>query len=135
MVDRIRSIASEATHILPDHIYVMSSHTHSGGGAFMEMLPLLANVLAGSSMRRFARFYEQRTAEAIIAANKTLKPARSRSARGEARESRVSGRRGRPTVQSILKSRVSCRLRCDREADGGVDELCGASDCAWERTT
>ena len=85
MVDRIRSLAAEATHILPDHIYVMSSHTHSGGGSFMEMLPLLANVLAGKFDAKTRAFYEQRTAEAIIAANKTLKPARIALGSGEAR--------------------------------------------------
>lgn len=85
MVDRIRGIASEATQIRPDHIYVMSSHTHSGGGAYMEMLPLLANVLAGKFDPKIRAFYEQRTAEAIIAANKTLKPARIAIGAGEAR--------------------------------------------------
>jgi neutral/alkaline ceramidase-like enzyme len=85
MVERIRAIASEATHILPDHIFVMSSHTHSGGGAFMEMLPLLANVLAGKFDPKIRSHYEQRTAEAIIAANKTLKPVRIAFGSGEAR--------------------------------------------------
>jgi Neutral/alkaline non-lysosomal ceramidase, N-terminal len=85
MVERIRAIASEATHILPDHIFIMSSHTHSGGGAYMEMLPLLANVLAGKFDPKIRAHYEQRTAEAIIAANKALKPARIAFAWGEAR--------------------------------------------------
>lgn len=85
MVDRIRAIASEATHILPDHIFVMSSHTHSGGGSFMEMLPLLANVLAGKFDPRIRAHYEQRTADAIIAANKSLKPVRIAYGSGEAR--------------------------------------------------
>jgi neutral/alkaline ceramidase-like enzyme len=85
MVERIRSIAYEATQIRPDHIYVMSSHTHSGGGSYMEMLPLLANVLAGKFDPKTRAFYEQRTAEAIIAANKTLKPARIAIGAGEAR--------------------------------------------------
>jgi Neutral/alkaline non-lysosomal ceramidase, N-terminal len=84
MVDRIRNIASTATQIRPDHIFVMSSHTHSGGGAYMEMLPLLANVLAGKFDPKTRSFYEQRTAEAIIAANKTLKPARIAIGAGEA---------------------------------------------------
>ncbi len=84
MVERIRRIASEATHILPDHIYIMSSHTHSGGGAFMETLPLLANVLAGKFDPLIRAFYEQRTADAIIAASKTLKPARIALGAGEA---------------------------------------------------
>lgn len=85
MVDRIRVIASAATHILPDHIFIMSSHTHSGGGAFMEMLPLLANVLAGKFDPKIRAIYEQRTAEAIIEANKTLKPVRIGFGAGEAR--------------------------------------------------
>jgi len=85
MVERIRGMSSEATHILPDHILVMSSHTHSGGGAFMEMLPLLANVLAGKFDPRIRAFYEQRTAEAIIAASKNMKPARIAFGAGEAR--------------------------------------------------
>jgi len=85
MVDRIRAIASAATNISPDHIFIMSSHTHSGGGAFMEMLPLLANVLAGKFDPKIRAFYEQRTAEAIIEANKNLKPVRIGFGAGEAR--------------------------------------------------
>ena len=85
MVERIRSIAAEATHIRPDHIYVMSSHTHSGGGAYMEMLPLLANALAGKFDAKVRALYEQHTADAIIAANKMLKPARIALGAGEAR--------------------------------------------------
>ncbi|MFY9555539.1 MAG: neutral/alkaline non-lysosomal ceramidase N-terminal domain-containing protein [Blastocatellia bacterium] len=85
MVERIRTTASESTHILSDHIFIMSSHTHSGGGAFMEMLPLLANVLAGKFDPKIRAHYEQRTAEAIIAANKNLRPARIAFGSGEAR--------------------------------------------------
>jgi len=85
MVDRIRASASAATQISPNHIFIMSSHTHSGGGAFMEMLPLLANVLAGKFDPKIRAFYEQRTAEAIIEANKTLKPVRIGFGAGEAR--------------------------------------------------
>lgn len=85
MVERIRAIASEATHILPDHIFVMSSHTHSGGRAFMEMLPPLANVLAGKFDPKIRALYEERTAQAIIEANRTLKPARIAIGSGEAR--------------------------------------------------
>jgi neutral ceramidase len=85
MVVRIRAIASEATQILPDHIFVMSSHTHSGGGSFMEMLPLLANVLAGKFDTKIRAFYEERTAQAVIEANKTMRPARIAFGAGEAR--------------------------------------------------
>ena len=85
MIERIRGIASEGTQIRTDRIYIMSSHTHSGGGSYMEMLPLLANALAGKFDPRTRGFYEQRTAEAIIAANKVLKPARIAIGAGEAR--------------------------------------------------
>lgn len=85
MVERIRGIASAGTQIRPDHIYIMSSHTHSGGGAYMEILPLLANALAGKFDPEIREFYEQRAAEAIIAANKVLKPARIAIGAGEAR--------------------------------------------------
>ena len=33
MVERIRERVNKATAIAPDHLFVMSSHTHSGGGA------------------------------------------------------------------------------------------------------
>jgi len=85
MVERIRGIACVPTHIAADHIFVMSSHTHSGGGAFMEMLPPLANALAGKFDATTRALYEQRTAEAIIAADKNLKPARIAIGAGEAR--------------------------------------------------
>src|SRR6185369_15328995 len=86
MVDRIRAISSASTKISPDHIFIMSSHTHSGGGAFMEMLPLLANVLAGKFDPKIRAIYEQRTADAIIEANKNLNPVRIGFGAGEARE-------------------------------------------------
>ena len=85
MVQRIRALASEATRITADHIFVMSSHTHSGGGAFMEMLPPVANILAGKFDPKIRHFYEQRTAEAVIAADKNLRPARISFGAGEAR--------------------------------------------------
>jgi hypothetical protein len=85
MVERIRALASEAAHIAPDHIFVMSSHTHSGGGAFMEMLPPLANALAGKFDPKIRAVYEQRTAEAIITANRSLSPVRIGFGAGEAR--------------------------------------------------
>ena len=51
----------------------------------MEMLPLLANVLAGKFDPKIRAFYEQRTAEAIIEANKTMKPVRIGFGAGEAK--------------------------------------------------
>jgi neutral ceramidase len=85
MVERIRAIASQATGIKADHIFVMSSHTHSGGGAYMEMLPPLAMVLAGKFDPAIRTHYERRTADALIQANRNLKPARIAFGHGEAK--------------------------------------------------
>lgn len=81
MVERIRSIASKATGIQPDRIFVMSSHTHSGGGAYLEIFP----ILAGKFDPRVRAFYEDRAAEAIISAHGSIKPARIAFGAGEAR--------------------------------------------------
>jgi hypothetical protein len=85
MVERVRAIASESTGIKPDRIFVMSSHTHAGGGAYMEMLPQLAFMLAGKFNLEARSLYERRTAEAVIAANKNLRPARIAFGAGEAK--------------------------------------------------
>jgi neutral ceramidase len=81
MVERVRSIASAATQINPDRIFVMSSHTHAGGGAYLEIFP----ILAGRFDPKIRAFYEERAAEAIVRANRDLKPARIAIGAGEAR--------------------------------------------------
>ena len=81
MVERVRSIASAATKINPDRIFVMSSHTHAGGGAYLEIFP----VLAGRYDPKIRAFYEERAAEAIVRANRDLTPARIAIGAGEAR--------------------------------------------------
>ncbi len=81
MVERIRAIASEATHTAPDHIFVMSSHTHSGGGAYLEIFP----ILAGKYDPKIRAHYEDRAAEAVIIASKSMKPARIAFGSGEAK--------------------------------------------------
>ncbi len=81
MVERVRSIASSATQIAPDRIFVMSSHTHAGGGAYLEIFP----ILAGRYDPKIRAFYEERAAEALVRANSNLKPARIAIGAGEAR--------------------------------------------------
>jgi neutral/alkaline ceramidase-like enzyme len=80
MVERIREIVSKAAGIAPDCVFVMSSHTHAGGGAYLEIFP----ALAGKYDPRMRAFYEDRAAEAIIAANKNMKPARIAIGAGQA---------------------------------------------------
>jgi neutral ceramidase len=81
MVSRVRAIASEATGIAREHIFVMSSHTHAGGGAYLEIFP----ILAGRYDAKVRAFYEERAAQAVIAASKNLKPALIAFGAGEAR--------------------------------------------------
>src|ERR1044072_1544068 len=66
MVERVRALAGEAARIAPDHIFVMSSHTHSGGGAYLEIFP----ALAGKFDPKIRDFSSERSAEAVIAGGK-----------------------------------------------------------------
>lgn len=81
MVERVRAVASPASGIAADRIFVMSSHTHAGGGAFLEIFP----ALAGRYEPKIRAFYEERAAEAVIAASKNLRPALISFGAGEAR--------------------------------------------------
>ncbi|MFL6212547.1 MAG: neutral/alkaline non-lysosomal ceramidase N-terminal domain-containing protein [Blastocatellia bacterium] len=81
MVERVRELAAKATNIAPDHIFVMSSHTHSGGGAFLELFP----ILAGRYDAQIRDAYSERTARAVIAANQAMRAARIAIGAGEAR--------------------------------------------------
>ena len=72
MVERVRALASESARLAPDHIFVMSSHTHSGGGAYLEIFP----ALAGRYDPKIRDYYSERAAQAIIAAAKDMKAAR-----------------------------------------------------------
>ncbi|HKY05086.1 MAG TPA: neutral/alkaline non-lysosomal ceramidase N-terminal domain-containing protein [Blastocatellia bacterium] len=81
MVERVRAIAAPATGLAADRIFVMSSHTHGGGGAYLEIFP----ALAGRFDPKVRAFYEERAAEALIAASKNLRPALISFGAGEAR--------------------------------------------------
>jgi hypothetical protein len=81
MVERVRELAAKATNIAPDHIFVMSSHTHSGGGAFLELFP----ILAGRYDAQIREGYAERAARAVIAASQAMRFARIAIGAGEAR--------------------------------------------------
>ncbi|HKG22553.1 MAG TPA: neutral/alkaline non-lysosomal ceramidase N-terminal domain-containing protein, partial [Blastocatellia bacterium] len=81
MVTRIQAMASEATGILRDRIFVMSSHTHAGGGAYLEIFP----ALAGRYDEQVRRHYEEGAIRAVVMANKNLQPANIAIGAGEAR--------------------------------------------------
>src|SRR4029079_13793840 len=81
MVERIRDLAYKATGLAPDHLFVMSSHTHSGGGAYLELFP----ILAGRYDAAIRDAYSEHAAQAVIAANQHMRAARIAFGAGEAR--------------------------------------------------
>lgn len=64
-------------------IFIGSSHTHSGGGAYLN-LPVLGNSLAGSYNAKVTQFYIDQTCRAILQAYKQQIPAKIGVGYGEA---------------------------------------------------
>ena len=56
-----------ATEVGECEVYIASSHTHSGGGAYLN-IPVVGESLAGKYSPATTQFYIERTAEAIIQA-------------------------------------------------------------------
>ena len=56
-------------------IYIASSHTHSGGGAFLN-IPLVGESLAGTYSPDVTKFYIEKTVEAIVQASQNPIPAK-----------------------------------------------------------
>jgi neutral ceramidase len=71
MVTRVRDLAASKSGVVADHIFVMSSHTHAGGGAYLAIFP----ELAGKFDPKIRAFYEERAADAVIAAARAMKAA------------------------------------------------------------
>lgn len=55
-------------------IFIASSHTHSGGGAYLE-IPQIGQNLAGTYDSQITKFYIQQTIEAILLASQNQMPA------------------------------------------------------------
>lgn len=66
-------------HFVPQlkqtEIYIASSHTHSGGGAYLN-IPLVGESLAGAYNSQVTKFYIEKTVEAIIQASQNLIPSK-----------------------------------------------------------
>ncbi len=54
-------------------VYIASSHTHSGGGAYLN-IPVLGPILAGPYNAETTQFYVKQTADAIIEASRHVVP-------------------------------------------------------------
>jgi hypothetical protein len=81
MVRQVRELAARSGDIDPTRVFVMSSHTHCGGGAYLEPFP----VLAGRYDPGVRAHYEERAAQAVVIAARNLRPARIGFGSGEAR--------------------------------------------------
>jgi hypothetical protein len=67
MVEAIRTIVSSHGGLEKCEIFIGSSHTHSGGGAFLN-IPIVGKMLAGEYDPAMAQDYVNKTAKAIIMA-------------------------------------------------------------------
>ncbi len=69
----------QQVHAVPQlgqcEIYIGSSHTHSGGGAFLN-IPIIGESLAGTYNPAMTQFYVKKTVEAIVQASQNLIPAK-----------------------------------------------------------
>ena len=72
MVERVRDLSAEKASLPRERIWVMSSHTHAGGGAYLALFP----ELAGKFDPKIRAFYEERAAEAVVNAARAMRPAR-----------------------------------------------------------
>lgn len=67
MIKEIKSIVEESLHNEKINIIIGSTHTHSGGGAFLNY-PLIGESLAGKFDIKIRNFYIKQTANSIIEA-------------------------------------------------------------------
>jgi hypothetical protein len=65
MAERIRAQVQSQPGLAQCQIYIGSSHTHAGGGAFLA-IPRVGEFLAGPYQPELAKWYEDQTAHAII---------------------------------------------------------------------
>lgn len=75
MVQKIREKVQSHSDLSDSEIYIGSSHTHSGGGGYLN-IPVLGEILAGSFDATIADLYIEKTSEAIIQASRSTKKAK-----------------------------------------------------------
>lgn len=85
MVQKIIHQVHSIPHLENTEIYVGSSHTHSGGGAYLN-IPFLGELLAGLYNEETTQFYINKTAEAIVQAGQNLIPAKIGIGYGKTKE-------------------------------------------------
>lgn len=94
--EMVQSIIHKVKHhpqFFDCEIYIASSHTHSGGGGYLD-IPVIGEWLAGQYDANLRNFYEDKTAEAIILASQNLESVLMGIGYGHAR-SKLSFYRGK----------------------------------------
>lgn len=71
MVQKVIKKVHELPDLLNCHIYIGSSHTHSGGGAFLD-IPIFGKAVAGDYNATITEFYIEKTVEAIVQSSKNV---------------------------------------------------------------
>ncbi|HUP22662.1 MAG TPA: neutral/alkaline non-lysosomal ceramidase N-terminal domain-containing protein [Thermoanaerobaculia bacterium] len=83
MVQRVVALAREDGASADTEIYLGSSHTHAGGGAYLDV-PIVGEALAGKFDPAVRELYVRGAADAVRAALASLRPARIGIGYGEA---------------------------------------------------
>lgn len=100
MVQEIKEQVHHEPGLEQCEVYIASSHTHSGGGAYLN-IPILGESLAGTYNPQTRKFYIDNTTKAIIEASKNLSLAKIGIGYGKAKN--LSTYRGQyPQEQSPL---------------------------------
>ena len=91
MVQKITKIVHEKPSLAYADIFIGSSHTHSGGGSYLN-IPFLGEALAGPYNPQIEQFYIEKTAEAILKAS--AKPVQAKIGIGYGVAEKISHYRG-----------------------------------------
>lgn len=75
MVQEIKKEVHNNKRLKRCEVFISSSHTHSGGGAFMD-IPIVGYMLAGKFDQEIRKFYIDQTVRAIQKASEDMVPAR-----------------------------------------------------------
>lgn len=111
----IQRVIKKTHESLPDlEIYIGSSHTHSGGGAFLK-IPIVGEVLAGKYDEQISQFYIDGIIQAILEAHKNKKKAKIGIGYGQANEELALFRSSWPAEETKPLSNIAVIKITDEE--------------------
>lgn len=75
IIQKIKKAVADSGKLASCDIYIGSSHTHAGGGAFLDV-PMIGEILAGKYNPAAVQVYIDGTVKAILAATEKMEPAK-----------------------------------------------------------